>query len=128
MLGVVTLQSGGTVAAIAGVATLVLFVLPVAGMWMMFEKAGEPGWKALLPIYNLWVLVDISGKEWWWFLVLFVPSANLAAWVIVNLGLGDRFGQRDAFGVMASVFFFVVYPLLGFGDYDYRVNVEGTES
>lgn len=120
MSSAVALQSGGTVATVVAVAGVVLFVLPVVGMWKMFEKAGKPGWAALIPVYNLWVLVDVADKEWWWFLVLFIPSANLAAWVIVNVGVADQFGQRAAFGVALSVLFFLLYPVVGFGDYEYE--------
>jgi hypothetical protein len=120
------LQAGGNVVPIALTLTVLLYVLPVAGMWKIFEKADESGWKALLPFYNLWVLIDVAGKEWWWFLVLFVPSANLAAWVIVNVGLGNKFDQRDAFGVLTSLFFFILYPLLGFGDYEYTTDSAAT--
>ena len=34
----------------------------VVGMWMIFEKAGRPGWKALIPVYNLIILLDIIGR------------------------------------------------------------------
>lgn len=122
MVAVVTLQSGGTLAAALGVVVLLLFVLPVVGMWKVFEKAGKPGWMALVPLYNLWVLVDVADKEWWWFLVLLIPPTFAPAWVIVNLGVADQFGQRPAFGVALSVLSFVLYPLLGFGDYQYEGN------
>ena len=28
------------------------YVLQAIAYWKIFEKAGEPGWKALIPIYN----------------------------------------------------------------------------
>jgi len=45
--------------------------------------------------------------------------------VIVNLGLADRFDQRPGFGVALSILFFVLYPLLGFGKYEYGSHREG---
>ncbi len=52
--------------------TLVAFVflwyilLVIAG-WKIFEKAGQPGWKALIPIYNVYILYKIVGMQgWWW--------------------------------------------------------------
>ena len=32
---------------------LAFFVLVVVGMWKVFTKAGEEGWKAIIPIYNV---------------------------------------------------------------------------
>ncbi len=33
----------------------------IGGMWKSFEKAGEPGWAALTPFYNLMVVAKIAG-------------------------------------------------------------------
>ena len=29
---------------------LVIVILMIAGMWKVFEKAGKPGWAAIVPI------------------------------------------------------------------------------
>ena len=39
---------------------IVLMVVSVVAMWKIFEKAGKPGWAAVVPIYNLYVLYEIS--------------------------------------------------------------------
>ena len=41
----------------------IFLVLDVIGKWKMFNKAGVPGWKALIPIYNTVVLYKISGEQ-----------------------------------------------------------------
>lgn len=63
---------------------LTLIVLTIAGFWMVFVKAGEKGWKALIPFYNLYILFKISGLSGWWFGVLFIPLSVviLGAWVV----------------------------------------------
>lgn len=38
-----------------------LIVLRLIGQWKVFEKAGKPGWAAIIPCYNNWVLFEISG-------------------------------------------------------------------
>src|SRR5260370_30929714 len=54
-----------------------------AGCWGLFAKAGEPGWAALVPGYNLLVLVRISGL-WWWLAVLFLlPLVNMGFPMVV---------------------------------------------
>lgn|GEM_PF-2859387 len=45
---------------------LAIIIAMIAGMWKVFEKAGQPGWAAIIPIYNLIVLLQIVGKPIWW--------------------------------------------------------------
>jgi len=33
---------------------LVLFIVQVVLMWAVFDKAGQPGWAAIVPFYNMW--------------------------------------------------------------------------
>ena len=35
----------------------------------LFKKAGKQGWEAIIPFYNTYVLVEISGLNWWYFLI-----------------------------------------------------------
>jgi len=49
---------------------IVATVLTAWGMWRMFEKAGESGWKALLPVYNIYVILRVSDYSRWWALGL----------------------------------------------------------
>lgn len=39
---------------------LAVAVLGIVAMWKIFEKAGEPGWAAIIPFYNLYVLFKIT--------------------------------------------------------------------
>ena len=38
---------------------IVIYALLVAGWWMIFTKAGEDGWKALIPIWNTLIILKI---------------------------------------------------------------------
>src|SRR5262249_42207310 len=59
---------------------LVVYVVAVAGMWKAFEKAGQPGWAAIVPIYNAWVLtIEIAKLEVMWFIFLLIPCLNIIA-------------------------------------------------
>jgi hypothetical protein len=44
---------------------LAVAVLAIIGMWKVFEKAGEPGWAAIIPFYNSYVLFKITWGEGW---------------------------------------------------------------
>jgi len=42
-----------------------VIVLEVAGLWMMFSKAGQKGWMAIIPILNTVIILRIVGRPWW---------------------------------------------------------------
>jgi len=42
-----------------------LIILIVAGIWKVFVKAGQPGWAAIIPIYNIYILLKIACKPGW---------------------------------------------------------------
>lgn len=52
------------------------YVLVVIAGWKIFEKAGEKGWKALIPIYNLYIMFKIVGMAMW-FWILFAVSLGV---------------------------------------------------
>ncbi len=39
---------------------LAIVVVALVGMWKVFEKAGKPGWAAIIPIYNTYCLYDMA--------------------------------------------------------------------
>ncbi len=43
------------------IAGLAIAILTIVGEWKVFEKAGKPGWAALIPIYDTFVLYQIGG-------------------------------------------------------------------
>lgn len=70
--------------AILGLAFYILFV--IAG-WKMFEKAGEKGWKVLIPLYNAYILFKIVGmKNWFWALFAVSLVASVALSIIAPQG------------------------------------------
>ena len=117
-------EGGGMIAALFGGAFflvfLVVFVIVAAGMWKVFEKAGEPGWAALVPIYNMIVLVKIAGKEMWWVILMLVPCVNFVAAVMICLDVARKFGKDTAYGIGLALLPFVFFPMLGFGSATYN--------
>ncbi len=97
-----------------------ILVAVVVGMWLTFQKAGKPGWAAVIPIYNLIVLLQIADKPWWWVLLLMIPIVNLIMLLLVNLDLAEKFGKGDAFAVGLTILPFIFFPILGLGDTHYQ--------
>ena len=96
-----------------------VFVLAFAGMWKMFEKAGNPGWTSLIPVYNMILLVRMAGKPDIWILYMFIPFANIIFGILVVMDVAKKFGQSSAFGLGMIFLPMIFYPILGFGDARY---------
>jgi len=113
----------GVIGAIFGVMMLVylaVIVLMIAGMWMVFTKAGKPGWAAIVPIYNLIVLLEIVGKPLWWILLCLIPFVNLVIFILIAIELAKVFGKGVGFALGLVFLPFVFYPVLGFGSAQYQ--------
>jgi hypothetical protein len=98
---------------------IIIYVITVAGMWRTFEKAGKPGWAAIIPIYNTIVMLEIVGKPIWWiFLIIFPCTSFIFAIWTFNL-LSKSFGQSEGFTIGLVLLPYVFFPILGFGSYKY---------
>ena len=97
-----------------------IILLWIAGMWKVFEKAGEPGWAAIIPIYNAIVLLKIAGRPLWWIILFLVPLVNLIIAIMVGVDIAKRFGKGAGFGIGLALLPFIFYPVLGFGDARYN--------
>src|SRR5262245_48428032 len=60
-------QQGG-IPPIIIVIYVVIIVISLIAMWLIYEKAGEPGWASIVPIYNVIVWCRIIGRPAWWVL------------------------------------------------------------
>lgn len=98
---------------------LAIAVVAIAGMWKTFEKAGKPGWAAIIPIYNIYVLIEIVGKPTIWLLWMLIPCVNIvfSIWLL-NL-VSKSFGKEEGFTVGLVLLGFIFWPILGFGDARY---------
>ncbi|MBC8319803.1 MAG: hypothetical protein H8E34_03670 [Bacteroidetes bacterium] len=98
--------------------------------WRIFEKAGKPGWAALIPIYNTLMLLDIVGKPWWWILLFLIPVVNIvfAVWMTNLLSLSFGKGVGTTLGLLFLSFIF--YPILAFSNAEYKgpagIQTEGS--
>ena len=91
----------------------------VAAQWKLFTKAGEPGWAAIIPVYNMIVLMKIAGKPDWWIVLLFVPFANIVATIVMYIGLARNFGRSDGFAAGLIFIPYIFMLILGFGSSRY---------
>lgn len=99
---------------------LLFLAATIAGMWKTYEKGGEAGWKAIIPIYNLFVLMKIIRKPWYWALLMLIPYLGVI-WSIWSTNLLSKsFGKGIGYTIGLIIFPFVFYPMLGFGNAQYQ--------
>jgi hypothetical protein len=99
--------------------SLAFALVVIIGMWKTFEKAGQPGWGCIIPIFNVYCLVKIAGKEWWWLLLYFIPLVNIVIGILVLVGVARNFGKGVGFAVGLIFLPVIFFPILGFGDATY---------
>ena len=111
---------GGVVGGLIFAAIMLGFAaVMIAATWKVFTKAGEPGWAAIVPIFNLITLLKITGKPLWWIALFCVPLVNFYALVMISIGLAKVFGKSSGFGLGLAFLSPVFIPLLAFGDAQY---------
>ena len=99
---------------------LALIILIVAAQWVVFQKAGQAGWKCLIPFYNMYILMQISGKPGWWMFLLFIPLVGVAILLFAMLSLAKKFGKSELYGVGLFFLPMIFFPLLAFGGSEYQ--------
>ena len=98
---------------------IAFIVLIIAGIWKVFTKAGQPGWAAIIPIYNVYVMTQVGGLEIIWFILTFIPIANIIAAAKINIAIAEKFGKSVGFGIGLWLLGPIFYPILGFGSAQY---------
>lgn len=129
---------------------LIVFLIAIAALVViiigevkLFQKAGKPGWAAIVPFYNTYVLVEIAGLNWWYFLIAIsgtiisllgidglAPVAMIAARAVnffIFYNLGKKFKKDPTtYGVLGIFFPGILAAVLGFSkeaQYDSSVVV-----
>jgi hypothetical protein len=104
-----------------------LGILVLIAMWKVYQKAGKPGWAAIVPIYNVIVLLEIVRKPLWWLVLLLIPIVNIVFAIIIYDRLAKAFGKSSGFTVGLIFLSFIFIPILGFGDATYQLNDKPVE-
>jgi hypothetical protein len=119
--GLTGAQAGGLAAfsGVMGLIYLALIVVMIIAYWKIFTKAGEEGWKSIIPIYNVIILLKIVGRPWWWLLLMLIPFVNFIILIIVMNDLSKSFGHGLGFTLGLIFLSIIFYLILGFGDSRY---------
>lgn len=122
----------------------------------MFTKAGEKGWKAVIPIYNFYVACKLFSYRWHFFVLMPVVILDevfneLYMWVNIvprpicmlvcfittilmivfayffHANVAKSFGRGRGFGVMLMLFPIFVYPIIAFENNKFLGNPTKTK-
>ena len=71
-----------------GLAAILLYVAAVYAIlvipyWVIFTKAGQEGWPALIPIYSTYILLKVIGRPGWWLLLFLIPIVNVVIYIVM---------------------------------------------
>jgi ribosomal protein S27E len=104
------------------VVLFIIGIIQLISMWIVFDKAGQPGWAAIVPFYNMWVLAEVGDKPGWMGLSLYfcnvIPVVGFllywVLWISICIGVAQTFERGIGFGIGLSLLPFIFYPILAF--------------
>lgn len=100
--------------AITTIPALIFCAAEISGLWKMFEKAGKPGWAALIPFYELYVLYEIICGRGTAFLRLLIPFYNIYWYIKTMINVAKAYGKDTVFAVGLIFLSPVFCCILGF--------------
>ena len=114
-------NSGGT-----STISFVFEIAAIVGLWMMFTKMNEDGWKAIIPFYNQYKLCEKTMGDPWYWVRLFVVIIPFIGWIAyfyfkyqIGKAVARSFGQADSWAWGYTFLEPVFYCITGFGQYNY---------
>lgn len=120
---------------VIGVVGFIISILTIIANWKIFTKAGEKGWKSLIPIYGTVVLFKIAGVSpllILGYLAVGIPVIgaliSLGITIYVYYKLAKAFGKDSAFTVGLVLLNTIFMLILGFGKSEYQLNKKTTET
>ena len=103
----------------AGFITLVIAVVIIVAIWKIFEKGGEPGWKAIIPFYNLYTEYKMFWGNGWLFLLTLIPVVNIVVGFILLHKMSKAFGHGIGFTLGLIFLPYIFFIILGFNGDEY---------
>ena len=132
----------GGLALVSSLIQVVIILLNIIGLFKIYQKMGKPGWKGIIPFYNMYGLYDElwDKKYFWGYLlaqaIMLNPSSpsgllfsvadlvlSVAMIVVIMklyIKLAKAFGKGTGFGVLTFFFAPICLAVLGFGSAEYE--------
>ena len=100
----------GGLLATTGIFILALYILLIIAWWKIFVKAGEAGWKSIIPIYNIYIFCRIIGINFW--IYAFAIPIVLSVLFTIATGNSADASSLTTFGVIMTVIYVAYYVFL----------------
>ena len=116
------MTSSEEIGAMLGASSFVVsaaMIFLMAMNWFIFAKAGEAGWKSLIPFYNSYISYKIAWGNGWYFLLTLIPVIGFIFPIICAFKLARAFGHGFAWGLGINFLPIIFYPMLAFGKSQY---------
>ena len=132
----------GGLALVSSLIQVVIILLNIIGLFKIYQKMGKPGWKGIIPFYNMYGLYDeLWDKKYFWgyllaqAVMLNPPSPSGLLFSVADLvlsvamivvvmklyiKLAKAFGKGTGFGVLTFFFAPICLAVLGFGSAEYE--------
>jgi hypothetical protein len=91
-----------------------------AGAWLVFAKAGRPGWACLVPVYNGLEFLRVAKLPTRLWVLFLVPLVNMALFAAACVRVARAFRKGPLFAVGLVLLPPVYMAILGMGAARYR--------
>ncbi len=118
---------------VSWIIAIVFLVLVIIAWWKIFTKAGQEGWKSIIPFYNVYIMLGIVGMPPLLMLIMigfFIPFLNLIAglaWFVVSIMMYYKLSLAFGKGIGYTLGLIFLHPIfalmLAFGDAKYTAPV-----
>ena len=99
--------------------SIIINIISIVAMWRIFTKAGEKGWKAIIPFYNLYVLFELTWGSGIKFLFLLIPFFNIYVIIKTCINLARAFGRNGMYALGLVLLPNIFGLVLAFSDCEY---------
>jgi len=99
---------------------IAIWLFMIICYWKVFTKAGQPGWAAIIPIYNIYIMTKIGGKPGYWTLLCLIPIVNIVFLIWLTNMISKSFGKDEGFTAGLLLLSIIFYPILAFGPAKYQ--------
>ena len=98
---------------------IVSYILLSISLYFLFPKAGEEGWKGLVPGLNFVVMCKLVGRPTWHVIWLLVPIVNIFVYVGMCVEMVRSFGKyKLSHSALAVIYAPAIFFMIAFNDED----------
>ena len=94
---------------------IIFYALVSIALFFIFQKAGEAGWKGLVPGLNFIVWCKLTGRDAWWAALLLLPIVNIFIFAGMAVDLVRSFQKyrlwQSALAIIVTPFYFLYLGL-----------------